>query len=104
LRDQLHWQLREWLRTDPTAMIPPDDLLEEELIKIKYVVDGNKIIVTPKKILKELLRGRSPDRMDALCLTFYNEESQAGTIQVANYRQGKPTYRKRPMKMRSIRG
>ncbi len=31
LRDQLWWACREWLRTDPGAMLPPDEMLAEEL-------------------------------------------------------------------------
>jgi hypothetical protein len=70
LRDQLWWATREWLRTDENAMLPPDPMLLEELRTPEYEVgiDG-KIRVTDKDTLRDLLR-RSPDRADALCLTF----------------------------------
>jgi hypothetical protein len=70
IRDQLYWALREWLRTDENAMLPPDELLLQELRTPKYEVknDGN-IHITDKETLRELLR-RSPDRMEALALTF----------------------------------
>jgi len=71
LRDQLWWAVREWLRTDPQAMLPPDELLLEELKVATYGVDDrtNKIKILRKDDMRALLR-RSPDRADALCLTF----------------------------------
>jgi hypothetical protein len=70
LRDQLWWSCREWLRTDPGAMLPPDEMLLEELQTPTYEVLGGKVRVMKKEIMRELLK-RSPDRADALCLTFY---------------------------------
>ena len=71
LRDQLWWACREWLRTDPGAMLPPDNQLTEELKAPTYGKHPRtaKIVVTDKERLKKILR-RSPDRADALCLTF----------------------------------
>ena len=69
LRDQLWWSCREWLRTDTGAMLPPDEPLLEELQTPTYEVDNGKIKVMKKKLMRELLK-RSPDRADALCLTF----------------------------------
>jgi hypothetical protein len=70
LRDQLWWQCREWLRTDPGAMLPRDEHLVEELLCPTYEVKGGKVRVMKKETMRELLK-RSPDRADALCLTFY---------------------------------
>jgi hypothetical protein len=69
LRDQLWWSCREWLRTDPGAMLPDDELLIEELTCPTYEVQGGKIRIMKKETMRELLK-RSPDRADALCLTF----------------------------------
>jgi hypothetical protein len=70
LRDQLWWAVREWLRTDSNAMLPPDRLLLQELSTPLYSVKENgKIKVSTKDDMRESLR-RSPDRADALCLTF----------------------------------
>jgi hypothetical protein len=69
LRDQLWWLCREWLRKDPGAMLPPDDMLADELCGPKYHVRNGLIKVTDKQTLRTLLH-RSPDRGDALCLTF----------------------------------
>jgi len=69
LRDQLWWQCREWLRTDPGAMLPPDEELIEELQTPIYSTDSGKIEVMKKADMKEVLK-RSPNKADALCLTF----------------------------------
>jgi len=69
LRDQLWWAVREWLKTDPTAMLPPSERLTEELIVPEYVIQGGKIKVTSKDDMRKQLN-RSPDEGDSLCLTF----------------------------------
>jgi hypothetical protein len=71
LRDQLWWECRQWLWKDPGAMLPPDDLLIEELLLPDYRVDGGKIRIMQKDVMKEKLK-RSPDRADALVLTFHD--------------------------------
>ena len=71
LRDQLWWAVREWLRLDPGAMLPPDDLLEEELLVPDYTMDRGKIRIMDKDVMREKLR-RSPDRAESLMLTFYD--------------------------------
>jgi len=69
LRDQLWWLCREWLRTDPGAMLPPDEALADELCAVHYRVRRGKIEVDNKDTLRRHLK-RSPDRADALVLTF----------------------------------
>lgn len=70
MRDQLWWALREWLRTAEDAMLPPDETLLEELRVPTYHVNAHGYIEVMKKDeMRKLLR-RSPDRADALCLTF----------------------------------
>jgi hypothetical protein len=73
MRDQLWWSVREWLRTDPGAMLPPDSLLIEELQTPAYEILNGKVRVMKKITMRELIK-RSPDRADALCLTFYQPE------------------------------
>jgi hypothetical protein len=70
LRDQLWWAAREWLRVDTGSMLPPDEALVEELSVPTYEIQNGKIRVMTKDVMKELLK-RSPDRADALCLTFF---------------------------------
>jgi hypothetical protein len=79
MRDQLWWACREWLRTDPGAMLPPDEILIEELQTPTYEVDRGKIRVMKKATMREVLK-RSPDRADALCLTFAVDTSFFGGI------------------------
>ncbi len=72
LRDQLWWSVREWLRIDSGAMLPSDELLLEELLAPTYEVKNGKIRIMKKDIMRDLLK-RSPDRADALALTFAPE-------------------------------
>jgi hypothetical protein len=72
LRDQLWWSCREWLRTDAGAMLPPDEMLIEELQTPTYEVVNGRVRVVRKEIMRELLK-RSPERADSLWLTFYSE-------------------------------
>jgi hypothetical protein len=69
LRDQLWWAGREWLRTDPGAMLPPDEELLQELAVPTYGVQRGQVKVMSKDTMRELLH-RSPDKADALLLTF----------------------------------
>ena len=69
LRDQLWWLCREWLRTDPGAMLPPDEELIEELSAPTYNTDSGKVEVMKKADMREILK-RSPNKADALCMTF----------------------------------
>jgi hypothetical protein len=74
LRDQLWWACREWLRIDPGAMLPPDELLIEELQTPTYEVENGKIRVMKKSTIRELIK-RSPDRADSLTLTFFQPKN-----------------------------
>lgn len=69
IRDQLFWDVREWLRCDD-AMLPPDEKLLEELHVLTYCTDSGKVEILSKKDIKVLI-GRSPDRADGLSFTFY---------------------------------
>lgn len=70
LRDQLWWAMREWLRSDPGAMLPPDEELRQELLAPTYTTNNKRqIVVMSKDDMKQNL-GRSPDRAEALMLTF----------------------------------
>jgi len=77
LRDQLWWLCREWLRTDGTAMLPPDASLADELCTPHYRTLRGKLKVDDKATMRARLK-RSPDRADALCLTFAPEAAWEG--------------------------
>jgi len=72
-RDQLLWSVREWLRLDPTAMLPDDDQLEDDLLALTYTTIGGQLRVLAKEEVKKILQ-RSPDKGDALALTFAEPE------------------------------
>ena len=69
LRDELLWLVREWLRTDPGAMLPPDEDLIEELLAPTYNTDTGKVRVLKTEELKKILN-RSPDKLMSLAMTF----------------------------------
>jgi len=72
LRDELWWKLREWFETRAVT-IPRDDALIAELVRPRYKLESTgKIRVESKDELKKRLGrdGRSPNKADALCLTF----------------------------------
>ncbi len=70
LRSQIMWTGAEWLRTDSGAMLPPDDMLTEEMLAIEYWKDeGGFIRMTKSDALRTKLK-RSPDRFVAWVLTF----------------------------------
>lgn len=90
MRDQLLWLTREWLRTDPGAMLPPGELLIEELGIPTYEIINGKVCVMSTDEIKENI-GRSPDDLMSLSMTFAKaspEESMAAgpalKIQVAD--------------------
>ena len=89
LRDQLWWSVREWLRVDTGAMIPPEEELVEELACPSYGIINGKIRVTDKDSMREML-GRSPNYADALCLTFAPEgigqHVEVGESPIMDYR------------------
>ena len=71
VRDQLWWAMRMWLKNDWSAMLPPDEKLLEELRAPTYHINvrNSKLTITDKDTLRKQLL-RSPDRAEALCLTF----------------------------------
>ena len=73
MRAYLHWAVRDWLnpKNGYGPALPPDDKFVEEATEIhwKFQSDG-KIIIEPKDDIKDRI-GRSPDKFDALSLTFW---------------------------------
>lgn len=67
-RAEMWCRMREWLRLD--VGIPDDDPLEAELTGLEYKHDANNAILLEKKEDMKKRGLRSPDRADALALTF----------------------------------
>lgn len=66
-RSEMLFELCAWVKD--RGALPNDALLKQELLALRYVYQGDRFRVVPKDILKKEL-GRSPDRADALALTF----------------------------------
>lgn len=92
-RSAAWWTFRELLDPDSGSNIalPPDDLLTGDLTAPKWTVDaGSRIVVESKEQIKKRL-GRSTDSGDAVIMAFSqeeNEEDDAGTLTVDNWRMG----------------
>lgn len=70
LRDELTWIAKQWFEAEDVRM-PEDDGLIEEATAVGYdLLSNGKVKVWPKEKIKDSLQGRSPDKWDALCLTF----------------------------------
>jgi len=75
MRAYLYWAIRDALdpSNDFNMILPPDDELTEELTVTKWKTHSTgAIIIEPKADIKEKI-GRSPDKSDALSLTFFPE-------------------------------
>lgn len=73
MRDELWWKTREWFETRAVTM-PRDEALTAELTGPKYKLESTgKLKVESKDDMKK--RGvKSPNKADALCLTFAGGE------------------------------
>ena len=71
LRDQLWFELKDWLKY---AQIPKDEMLIEELMRLEYKFRSDGRVELEDK--RESV-GHSPDRADALALTMYHREVPA---------------------------
>ena len=67
-RAEMWLRMREWLRSG--GAIPDDDRLEAELTSLEYKHDANNAILLEKKEDMKKRGLPSPDRADALALTF----------------------------------
>ena len=79
-RDELWWLTREWFESRQ-ASIPDDEELIEELTTPRYEMLGSgKIKIESKADVKSrVLEKKSPDKADALILTFASQKMRAGS-------------------------
>ena len=80
MRSYLHWCVRDWLnpKNKTGAMLPPDDMLLEEATSIKWsFMSSGSILIEKKDDIKSRI-GRSPDRWDSLCNSFYPVRTRNG--------------------------
>ena len=65
--------MADWLHKEPSAMIPDDPELREQLLAYEFYEDQNsgKIKVSDKKTVKKRISGNSDDKFAALRQCFY---------------------------------
>lgn len=66
-RSEMYFELAKWIKGG--GALPDDKELAEELAAATYTYQGDKFRLCDKDDIKELI-GRSPDKADALALTF----------------------------------
>ena len=66
-RSEMYFELAEWVKAG--GALPNDPDLKEELCAMTYIFQGDKFRIVEKQLIKDKI-GRSPDRADALALTF----------------------------------
>lgn len=66
-RSEMYFELAKWVKAG--GALPRDQELKEELLAITYRFQGDKFRLDEKDDVKELI-GRSPDKADAVALTF----------------------------------
>lgn len=66
-RSEMFFEMAKWVKEG--GALPKDDKLKEELCAITYVYQKDKFRIVEKELIKDAI-GRSPDRADALALTF----------------------------------
>lgn len=75
-RAAAYWRASILLKEGKVVM-PPDTELKEELRAHGYENRNGKILVTPKKRIRDDLIGRSPDKADAWVFALWEEREQA---------------------------
>ncbi|KAA3649384.1 MAG: hypothetical protein DWQ11_18755 [Proteobacteria bacterium] len=66
-RSEMYFEMAKWVKDG--GQLPDDRELREELCATTFVYQGDKFRIVEKEIIKDQI-GRSPDKADALALTF----------------------------------
>jgi hypothetical protein len=66
-RSEMYWLMAEWVKAG--GALAPDPELKEELCATTYVFQKDQFRIVEKELIKDQI-GRSPDKADALILTF----------------------------------
>lgn len=66
-RSEMYFELAKWVKAG--GQLPEDRELKEELCATTFVYQGDKFRIVEKDLIKDQI-GRSPDKADALALTF----------------------------------
>lgn len=76
-RSEMYFELAKWVKDG--GQLPDDRELKEELCATTFVYQGDKFRIVEKEIIKDMI-GRSPDKADALALTFAYPVSRRNPI------------------------
>ena len=69
-RAESHWLIREGLERG-TLAIPPDAMLREEMLSVRWSLDARgQVLIESKDLIRPRLK-RSPDRLDALSMALF---------------------------------
>ena len=85
-RSEMYFELAKWVKAG--GALPDDRELKEELCATTFVYQGDKFRIVDKGIIKDAI-GRSPDKADALALTFafpVNRKSPLDALRTSNKR------------------
>jgi len=74
-RAEMYFKMAQWIK-DGGALPPDSPELIAELTQTTYTFKGDRLLLEPKRLIKIKI-GRSPDRADALALTFAAPVSKA---------------------------
>jgi phage terminase large subunit len=85
-RSEMYFEMANWVKAG--GALPEDPELKEELCATTFVYQGDKFRIVDKGIIKDKL-GRSPDKADALALTFAFPVSKRNPLDA--YRNSKQT-------------
>ena len=80
LRSELWWRTREWLESGAPSL-PPDEELAAQLTTIKYSLTSNGRVRVESKQERKKRGLKSPDRGDALMMTFASPVSALPRIE-----------------------
>lgn len=73
-RSEMWWRMAEWVKRG--GALPPCNQLKKELVSVQYYMKKGKLALEEKDQIKKRL-GFSPDRADALALTFAHVDMPA---------------------------
>jgi hypothetical protein len=88
-RSEMYFELAKWVKAG--GALPDDRELKEELCATTFVYQGDKFRIVEKEIIKDTL-GRSPDKADALALTFAYPVRRRNDIADQARRMGLPVH------------
>lgn len=85
-RAEMHFLMAEWIKRG--GSLPLDEGLKRQLLAITYTFDKKgRFLIEPKEEIKAKLQGESPDKADALALTFALPEQKTGLGEYAVFAQ-----------------